>query len=237
MDNFGRAVELFPNMSSMMKVEEHNRGFIATRAVDAGIQNLLFTDIRSADDARECVRLIRAETPEAGGTHGAAMRRSVGYVLESGTPAWVESLNQVVIALMIEKKGAMENLEEILSVEGIDMVQFGPNDYGVSIGLPGQRQSPLVQDAHRRMIEVALRMGVHPRVEVASFEQIRPYVELGVRHFCIGWDVVTLYNWCKQQAPMRDLLAALPGTAGGEPGASGGAQAREADPYHLGGRE
>jgi 4-hydroxy-2-oxoheptanedioate aldolase len=78
MDDFGRAIELFPNMSSMMKVEEQTRGFIATRAIDSGIQNVLFTDCRSADEVRECIGLVRAETPEAGGTHGAAMRRSVG---------------------------------------------------------------------------------------------------------------------------------------------------------------
>lgn len=72
LDNFGRAVELFPDMSSMMKVEEQTRGFIATRAIDAGIQNVLFTDCRSADEVRECVRLVRPETPEAGGTHAPA---------------------------------------------------------------------------------------------------------------------------------------------------------------------
>jgi len=44
MDNFCRAVELFPNLSCMMKVEENGRGFIATRAIDSGFQSVLFTD-------------------------------------------------------------------------------------------------------------------------------------------------------------------------------------------------
>jgi 4-hydroxy-2-oxoheptanedioate aldolase len=78
MDNFGRAIELFPDMSAMMKVEEQTRGFIAARAIDSGIQNVLFTDCRSADDVRECVRFVRSETPEAGGIHGYGMRRSTG---------------------------------------------------------------------------------------------------------------------------------------------------------------
>src|SRR4030043_1381419 len=69
LDNFGRAIELFPNMSSMMKVEEQTRGFIAQRAIDAGFQSVLFTDIRSAEDVKECVRFVRPETPDAGGTH------------------------------------------------------------------------------------------------------------------------------------------------------------------------
>ena len=207
MDNFGRAIELFPDMSSMMKVEEQGRGFIATRAIDAGLQNVLFTDCRSADDVRECVRLVRSETPAAGGTHGCAMRRNVGYVVEAGSEAWTQAMNKTVIAIMIEKKRAMEELEEILSVDGVDMVQFGPADYSISVGLPGKGSTAEIKKVERNMIELALKKGVAPRAEIASFEQARQYFEVGVRHFCIGWDVSTIFNWCRQQAKgMQELL-------------------------------
>ncbi|MFC1937140.1 HpcH/HpaI aldolase/citrate lyase family protein [Chloroflexota bacterium] len=207
LDNFGRAIELFPNMSSMMKVEEQTRGFIATRAIDAGIQNVLFTDCRSAEEVQECIRLVRTETPEARGTHGATMRRNTGYVLESGSEAWVKAMNDVVIAIMVEKKGAMDNLEEILSIKGVDMVQFGPVDYAVTIGRPGQGRSPEVQKVQQKMIAMALAKGIAPRVEIASFDQARPYVEMGVKHFCIGWDIRTIFTWCQQQGKaMRELL-------------------------------
>jgi len=210
MDNFGRAIELFPNMSAMMKVEEQTRGFIAARAIDAGIQNVLFTDCRSAEEVRECIRFVRPETPEAGGIHGYGMRRGIGYGVAGGAEAWTNAMNQVVIAIMIEKKGAIENLEEILSVKGVDMVQFGPSDYSISIGKPGQAQDPQVQKAHRDMIEMALKKGVAPRVEIASFEQAKPFVEMGVRHFCIGWDTGIIFQWCRRQGEgMRELLASV----------------------------
>ena len=210
LDNFGRAVELFPAMSSMMKVEEQTRGFIATRAIDAGIQNVLFTDCRSAEDVRECVRLVRPETPEAGGSHGAGMRRNVGYVSYAGSEDWVKAMNDVVIAIMIEKKGAMQNLEEILEVKGVDMVQFGPADYSISIGKPGQGRSPEVQNAHKKMIELALKKGVHPRVEIGGFEQAKPFADMGVRHFCIGWDLTVIFAWCLEQGKgMRELFGSV----------------------------
>ena len=210
MDNFGRTIELFPNMSAMMKVEEQTRGFIATRAIDSGIQNVLFTDCRNAEDVKECIRLVRSETPESGGTHGYSMRRSTGYggYGEGNTQEeWTKAMNEVVIAIMIEKKGAIENLDEILSVKGVDMVQFGPADYSISIGIPGQTGSPEVQKAHRDMIEQALKKGVAPRVEVGSFEMAEPYIEMGVRHFCIGWDTRILDQWCRRQTEgMKKLL-------------------------------
>ena len=96
----------------MIKVEEHTRGFIAAKSIDAGIQNVLFSDCRDAKDVKECVRIVRPETPEAGGTHGAGGRRiNIG----SSTVEWVKAMNTAVMAFMIEKKSAMENLEEILS--------------------------------------------------------------------------------------------------------------------------
>ncbi|MFH1084619.1 MAG: aldolase/citrate lyase family protein, partial [Chloroflexota bacterium] len=182
------------------------------------IQNVLFTDVRSAEDARECVRLVRSETPEAGGVHGAGMRRSVGYVLGGGSPSWVESLNDTVIALMIEKKGAMEELEEILAVEGVDMLQFGPTDYSVSVGKPGGGRDPEVQAAHQRMIKTALKMGKHPRVELGSLEQAKPFLDMGVRHFCVGWDIGVVFGWCKQQGEWIDKLGLKAVSASGEVG-------------------
>ena len=207
LENFGRAIELFPNMSSMMKVEEQGRGNITTRSMDAGIQNVLFTDCRNADEVRESIRLVRAETPEDGGIHGCGMRRSVGYVMEVCSEAWVKSLREVVIAIMIEKKSAMDNLEEILSVDGLDMVQFGPGDYSISDGRPGQARTLETKQVEREMIKMALKKGVAPRVEIASFEQAKPYWDMGVRHFCIGIDVRIIHAWCLNQAEgMRKLL-------------------------------
>ena len=208
LSNFARAVNLFPSMSSMMKVEQEPRVFIATRSIDAGIESMLFTDCRSAAEAKECIRAVKAETPEDGGLHGCGMRRNVGYVVEPCSETWAKSMNDVVIALMIEKAGAMEQLDEILSLKGLDMVQFGPGDYSINIGQAGNSRGPDTQRAQREMIEKALKKGVHPRVEIGSFEQAKPWIEMGVRHFCVGWDWRIIYDWCKTNGEgLKNLLA------------------------------
>jgi hypothetical protein len=46
----------------------------------------------------------------------------------------------------------------------------------------------------------ALEKGVAPRVEIGGFEQAKPYIDMGVRHFCVGWDTSVIAAWCKQQA-------------------------------------
>jgi 2-keto-3-deoxy-L-rhamnonate aldolase RhmA len=198
LENWARATEVIPNTSNMIKVPQDTWEHLAVRAMNSGFQNLLFADIRSAEDAQKCVRAVRPDCPDGGGIHGAGMSRDVGLVIEACTPQMVEFYQGSVVALMIEKKEAVENLESILAVKGVDMVQFGPSDYSLSIGIPGQRTHPAVKEAEKHVIETALKMGVPPRAEVGMPSQMQAYAEMGVRHFSIGLDVRVLYNWFRE---------------------------------------
>lgn len=197
LENFGRAVDLFPNMTSMMKIEQEPRTHLAVRAVGSGIQNLLFADIWTVDDARVAVSSARADTPKTGGRAGVGMRRDVGYG-DATLTDYVDQLEDTVVALMIEKESAVKNLEEILSIGGIDMVQFGPADYSMSIGIPDQWDDARIKETDRYIIETALKMGIAPRIELADSTGAEEYIEMGVKHFCIGWDVSIIGDWAKQ---------------------------------------
>ena len=153
-------------------------------------------------NAQECVRCVKPETPEGGGTNGCHARRNAGYGLEGGSPEYVKAMEDAVICLMIEKKDAVDNLEEILSVKGIDMVYFGPGDYSMSIGLPRQWSHPKVEEAELKTIKTALKMGVRPRISIEEFytdkEAIKKYIDLGVRDFTLPNDLRAIYILFKQ---------------------------------------
>ena len=88
------------------------------------------------------------------------------------------------------------------------MVQFGPNDYSVSIGKPGLGFTPEIEKTHVEMIKMALKKGVRPRVEIPGPEDAKPYIDLGVRDFCMGWDNMCITQYCKQQGPtLRKMLS------------------------------
>jgi len=197
LDNFARAVDLFPHMSSMMKVEPDPRLFIT----------ILFAECSTADEVRECIRMVRADTPEDNGFQGCVVRRISGFVLEIGTETWVKTLRDAVIAIMVEKASLVEQMDEVLSIEGLDMIQFGPCDFSVNTGRVGKMGSPEIQRKQKDIIKMALKKGVHPRVEINDFEEAQEFIDMGVRHFCIGWDLFIIYQWCKKHgAGMRRLL-------------------------------
>ena len=198
----------------MIKIDQEPRTFIAERALAAGIQNVLFADIRTVKDAEQAVHAVRAEPK---GIMGMGMFRTVEYVFSKSSPAdYRKTCEDAVIAFMIEKKSAVENLEEILSVEGVDMVQFGPWDYSLSLGLSGKPKSawslnhPKVKEAELKTIKIALRMDKHPRVELDSLENAQKYIDLGIRDFCIGTDVSILFEWWKDKGVnLRKLLSKI----------------------------
>jgi 2-keto-3-deoxy-L-rhamnonate aldolase RhmA len=211
LENIGRAIDLFDHMSGMMKIEQEPKTYLTIRAIGSGIQNVLFADPRTVADVEACVRAVRSESPHCKGVHGVGMRRDVGFVLESGTPGFVKALDETVIALMIEKAIAVENLDAILSVKGIDMVQFGPADYSMSIGIPGQFKHPKVKEAEKFVIETALSKGLHPRAEISHPDQAKEYLDMGVKHFCIGSDVTILFDWFKRNGKeMGSLIGRSP---------------------------
>jgi 4-hydroxy-2-oxoheptanedioate aldolase len=202
LDNYCRAAELY-NMSTMIKVDQDPRCFLAQRAIGAGFQSVLFVDCRSVKEVQECVRIVRPDTPEDGGLFGAAARRfSYG---QQDRAEFVQALRDVVVAIMIEKHSAVEQLKEILSVPGLDMVQWGPSDYTMSSGM--SRNSPEVQVVERKVIETALERGVPPRVELQSLDDVEYYIEMGVRHFRIGTDLGILRRfWKKNGDALRQIL-------------------------------
>jgi 2-keto-3-deoxy-L-rhamnonate aldolase RhmA len=214
LDNLGRALEL-AGLTGMIKVEQTQWTHQAMRAIGSGFQSVLFADVRTVEDAKACVAAVRAETlnPRRGrGLLGVGMRRDVGTIREVGSPAYVEALNDAVVAIMVEKRQCVEDLDAILAIPGIDMVQFGPADYAMSIGRPGEWTNADVRKAEQKTIETAFKNGLHPRVEISEPGEAEPYLEMGIKHFCIGWDVGILHDfWRTRGEAMHAVLAGLTG--------------------------
>ncbi|MCC6626184.1 MAG: 2,4-dihydroxyhept-2-ene-1,7-dioic acid aldolase [Chloroflexi bacterium] len=207
LDNMGRAIELSPNFCGMVKMEQSAQWHLAVRAMSAGIQNMLFTDIRTAADAEAAVRLIRAEGPGNDFTHGMAG----GRIRVDSQTDYVQYYNDAVIVLMVEKSGAVENLEAILKVPGIDMIQFGPADYGMSVGKPSQNYAsglnPEVFAAREQVIKTCIEMGVRPRAEINSAADAEYYLKLGVKDFNLSTDTAIVRQFYNREgAALRDIV-------------------------------
>jgi 4-hydroxy-2-oxoheptanedioate aldolase len=197
LDNMCRAADLY-NMSMMIKVDQEPRGFLAQRAIGSGFHSVLFADCHNAAEVAECIRTARPETPEDRGSYGVATRRFT-YMGYGGGKEYVQALRDIVVVVMIEKHGTVDTLEEVLAVPGLDMIQWGGSDYSMSVGRAGERNSPEMQKVERRVFETALKMGIPARAEINTADQAKYYLDMGVKHFCIGTDINILHGWWKSQ--------------------------------------
>lgn len=201
LDNFAMAGDLY-DTPAMIKIDPEPRHFVAQRAIGSGFQSVLFADLRSVKEVEEAIASVRAEPK---GKNGSAMNRAAKYFY-GGSEEFVRYCDDVVIAIMIEKKSLYEHLEEVLNMD-IDMIQFGPSDFSMSVGVPGQETHPKVVEAYERTVKLALKHDKHPRIELDSAANSEKWLNMGVKDYCIGWDVVVMHDYIIQNlAPLRKQL-------------------------------
>lgn len=203
LQNICRAAEL-NELGSLIKVDFRNRGYVAQKAAASGFQGILFTDHRNADEVKESLKMMRPETPEDQGTFGYPNNRFIGCQGYLSQLDHAQRVKEIVMAFMIEKKEAMDNIEAICAVPGVDMVQFGPSDYSMSCGKNRTGYLGEYKEAEKKMIRVALANGVQPRCEIGCADDAKYYADLGVRHFCVGDQLVILKDFWKKQGDLMD---------------------------------
>ncbi len=208
LENIARAAEL-KEMATMIKVDFQNRGYVAQKAVASGFQAINFADHHTAEEVRQSVAMMKPDCLGKG-RFGYPNRRYIGTQSHIPQMDHAARLDDIVLCFMIEKGEAMENIEEICSVPGVDMLQFGPSDYSLSMGKNRAEYDKECKEAEKRMIEVALKHGIQPRCEIATPEAAEYYVSLGVRHFSLGDQLKVLEKfWRTDGKAMREIADGL----------------------------
>jgi len=206
MEHICRAAELH-KMGSIVKVDFPNRTFVAQKSIAAGFQGILFTDHREAKDVEASVLSIRADSPLSNGQFGFTMRRLIGYSTGFTQTQFVEMCNDIVCLFMIEKKEAVDNIDEICAVPGVDMIQFGPSDFSMSCGVDARNNGDNIRAAEEKCIKAALKYGVRPRCEIMNAEAAKRYIDLGVKDFNISGELWMLSQmWGKFAEDLGKVL-------------------------------
>ena len=198
LENIARAAELH-EMGSIIKVDYANRAYISQKAISSGFQGILWTDHKTADDVAATINIVMSASAQDDGQFGIPSRRLIGNIQGMNQMDFVRICRDVVKLFMIEKKAAVENIEDICSVDGIDMIQFGPLDFSMNSGFNFADHMSEVREVEAKCIKAALKHGVRPRVELrsANTDAIKKYIDMGVKDFCVGgevWSAADIWN-------------------------------------------
>jgi 2-keto-3-deoxy-L-rhamnonate aldolase RhmA len=155
------------------------------RVLDAGAQTLLVPFVQNADEARAAVAACRY--PPQGIRGMAAMGRASRF----GTmPDFFAAANKSVsLIVQIETAEAVERIDEIASVEGIDGLFVGPGDLSGTMGFVGQLLHPDVLALTRRAVQRAKSLGKPIGTVGGTPEAVAKYIDIGFDFVAIASDL------------------------------------------------
>lgn len=166
------------------------------RVMDAGAHGVIVPMVNSVAEAGRAVAAVRYP-PE--GKRGVGLARAQGY--GSAFESYLEWVNKnAVVIVQVEHIEAVNNLEEILSVDGVDGFIVGPYDLSGSLGVPGQFDHPLMKKAMQRIETVGTTSskatGIH--VIEPKPDELKNRIEQGYRFVAYSLDIRML-DWCCRQ--------------------------------------
>lgn len=182
--------------SPVVRIEDNNPTLIK-RVLDIGAQTLLVPMINSADEAKQ---VVQAALYPPLGTRGigSALARASQW---NRIPHYLHRANdQVCILVQVETKQAIDNIEEIAAVEGIDGIFIGPSDLSGSMGHIGNPSHPEVTQAIKHAIKVIKGSGKAVGILSLDPTQAKQYAASGVNFIGAGVDTLLLRRGVEQLA-------------------------------------
>ena len=172
----------------VVRIVEANTALIK-QMLDLGVQSLLVPMVETAAQAEQLVRAVRYPPAGVRGV-GTALARASRWNNVEGYFADADS--QMCLLIQVESITDMQNLDEILSVEGIDGVFFGPADLAASMGYLGQPAHPEVVSVMEDGIRRTRAAGKAAGTLATNKTVARNYQSCGVNFVALGVDTLAI---------------------------------------------
>ena len=177
------------------------------RPLEMDAAGIMIPHVISAEEAREIVRQTRfhplGRRPLDGGNADGA------YCSISGTDYLQQANRGRMVIVQIEDPEAIDQLDGIASLDGIDMLLFGPGDFSQAIGRPYEMDCPEIKEASQYVVEAARRHGKYAGT-VTSPENFQKRIDDGYRFLSVGADVLLLTEGF---ARLAEAIGARPAAA------------------------
>ncbi len=167
------------------------------RPLELDAAGIMVPHIMSAADAQNVARMTRfhpiGRRPVDGGNADGA------YCMIDFREYLQQANEQRFIVVQIEDPEPLDELESIASVEGIDVLLFGPGDFSHGIGVPGQWDDPRIAEARQRIAQVAREHGKFAGT-TGGPQNLDELVDMGYQFVNIGADVVGIADYTRDLA-------------------------------------
>ena len=171
-----------------------------SRVLDGGALGVIAPHIRSADEAKAVVRA--AKFPPLGERSNAGGLPHLHFRSFPAAEACAALNDATMVVVQFESAAALERTEEIVAVDGVDMVLVGVNDLLADWGIPGAYDHPRVREAYAKTIAACRKHGKHCGVGGLATrpDLVAEFVKMGARYVSTGTDLAFLLSACAARA-------------------------------------
>ncbi len=187
-------------ISALVRVDRDDP-YLIRKMLEIGAHGVILPHISTKEEVEGIVKA--AKFPPLGS-------RGIGlcYSGKWGTVNQAEWMNwsdeETLLEILVEDQEALDNIDDLLSVKGLDIVGFGPNDYANSIGLRGQPGHSRVMDARKKVIAAAKRNGKAALMSASTLEEAKMYIDLGAQLIRLGTDMsIAFASWRDMAKELR----------------------------------
>lgn len=164
------------------------------KALDIGAMGVQVPQVTTADEARDAVRYAKFG-PE--GDRGVCRFVRAAEFSHKDRFAYFKEANERYLILQLEGVEAVNNVEKIVDVEGLDIIFLGPYDLSQAMGVGGQINHPLVIEKMKDIISLCKEKKLKTGVFTDSIDSAKEWVRLGVDYISFSVDVGILQDACK----------------------------------------
>lgn len=148
------------------------------RFMDSGAMGIILPGVSTRQEAEKAIRAVKYYPL---GNRGLNAVRASDYGMVKSLAEYVAEANrETVVLAIIENTAAIDNLADILSIDGLDGVILGTSDLSQSLGVPGQGKHPKVEAAFNKFVKEGLRAGKPIGTVVRPGETMQEYLDAGL---------------------------------------------------------
>lgn len=160
------------------------------RVLDSGSHGIIVPMVNNANDAIKAVKAVKYPPK---GNRGVGLARAQGYGLKFDS--YYKSFNDSSIVIcQIEHRDAVDNVEDIISVDGVDGIIIGPYDLSGSYGIPGKLNDKTIIDAEKKIINIANKKNVPSGLHLVHYDEkiLKQKINQGFKFIVCGVDQLFL---------------------------------------------
>tara|TARA_B110000483_G_scaffold39532_1_gene48911 strand:+ start:1142 stop:1918 length:777 start_codon:yes stop_codon:yes gene_type:complete len=178
----------------------------ATRVLDCGAMGIVFPHVDDAKTAKKLVSYCLFPPHGHRSMTGALPQLNFEQL---PIPEVAKKINEnMIVVIMLESPTAIDNVEEIAAVEGIDVILIGTNDLCMEMGIPGDYSNPKIKEAYYKVISACSKFNKTPGMGgVYDEELMSEYINMGMKFILSGSDLSFMMASAKQKSKnLRSFL-------------------------------